>query len=99
LAYFSAAAYDRKINEAAIAQQKANDATTTNNKKTTRVKPIAPERLFLVGDDFIFDLRPPNNPRRVNGSKKQAMKFNAASAYPDGGALIVGPKGSIAYIP
>ena len=98
LAYFSAVAYDRKVNAAALTQQRKDDASPTNDKKP-RVKPIAPERLFLVGDNFIFDLRPPNNPRRINGNKKQAMKFNAASAFPEGGALIVGPKGSIAFIP
>ena len=24
-----------------------------------RVKPIAPERMFIVGMDFVFDFRPP----------------------------------------
>jgi hypothetical protein len=27
------------------------------------------------------------------------LRFNAASAYPEGGVLVVGPKGSIADIP
>lgn len=99
LAFFSAVAYDRKINEAAIAQQKADEAPAAPNKKKPRVKPIAPQRIFLVGDDFIFDLRPPNNPRRISPKKSLPMKFNAASAFPEGGALIVGPKGSIAMLP
>ncbi len=96
-AYFSAVAYDRKIIEAAIAQEKANDDAT--NKKKPRIQPIAPERLFIVGDNFIFDFRPPNNPRRISAKKKQAIKFNAVSAFPEGGAPIVGPKGSIASLP
>jgi len=93
-AYFSAVAYDRKVNETAIAQQKAN----ATNKKEPRIKPAAPQRLFIVGDNFIFDFRPPDNPRRISPKKNLPMKFNAASPYPEGGALIVGPKGSIAYI-
>jgi len=91
LAYFSAAAYDRKVNEAAIRQDM--------KQKEVRVKPISPERIFIVGQDFVFDFRPPGNPRRINGKKKMGIRFNAASPYPEGGALVVGPKGAIAYIP
>ncbi|PYX31914.1 MAG: glycosyl hydrolase [Acidobacteria bacterium] len=57
------------------------------------------ERIFLVGQNFIFDFRPPANPIRLNPKKKLAVKFNAVSPYPEGGALIVGPKGTIATIP
>jgi photosystem II stability/assembly factor-like uncharacterized protein len=91
LAYFSAVAYDRRVN--ALATQE------NNNDRKARVKPITPERIFLVGQDFVFDFYPPNNPRRINGKKKQGITFNAVAAYPEGGALIVGPKGSIASIP
>jgi len=52
-----------------------------------------------VGEDFIFDFRPPNNPSRINGKKKEGFAFNAVSPFPEGGALVVGPKGTIAYIP
>jgi photosystem II stability/assembly factor-like uncharacterized protein len=97
-AFFSAVAYDRKVNEEAIREQAIRAKTESEGKKT-RMRPILPERLFLVGQDFILDFRPPANPRRVSAEKKLAMKFNAASPYPDGGALIVGPKGSIAAIP
>jgi hypothetical protein len=93
-AYFSAVAYDRKVNESAIAQQEVNGT----NQKKPRIKPTAPQRLFIVGDNFIFDFRPPNNPRRISPKKNLPMKFNATSPYPEGGALIVGPKGSIASI-
>jgi photosystem II stability/assembly factor-like uncharacterized protein len=57
------------------------------------------ERIFLVGHDFIFDFRPPQDPTRISPRKKSGMQFNAISSYPEGGALIVGPKGSIARLP
>jgi photosystem II stability/assembly factor-like uncharacterized protein len=98
LAYFSAAAYDRRVNEAAIRQLSEQKSAETAGKKI-RVKPIAPERIFIVGDNFVFDFRPPIDPRRIGGSKKQGSAFNAASPYPEGGVLVVGPKGSIATIP
>jgi hypothetical protein len=69
------------------------------SEKKVRVRPISPERVFVVGQDFVFDFRPPNNPRRINGKKKMGIRFNAAGAYPEGGVLVVGPKGAMAYIP
>ena len=56
-------------------------------------------RLFLIGPKFIYDFRPPRNPTRISPPKKSGIQFNAASPYPEGGALVVGPKGSIASIP
>ena len=91
LAYFSAVAYDRRVNEAAI--------RAAGGEKNARVKPTTPERIFIVGQDFVFDFRPPNNPRRINGKKKMGIRFNAAAAYPEGGVLVVGPKGAMAFIP
>ncbi len=91
LVFFSAVAYDSKVNEQAIREAAV--------EKAMRVKAVAPERLFIVGQDFIFDFRPPHNPHRINGKKKLGIQFNAASPYPEGGALVVGPKGSIASIP
>jgi len=91
LAYFSAVAYDPKVNEAAI----RGDLSA----KKPRLQPIVPERLFIVGEDFVFDLRPPNNPRRIGGKKKLGIRFNAVSAYPEGGVLVVGPKGAMAFVP
>ena len=91
LAYFSAVAYDRAVNAEAIREAEV--------EKAMRVKGILPERIFIVGQDFVFDFRPPRNPRRISGKKKLGIEFNAASAYPDGGALVVGPKGAIAVIP
>ena len=94
LAYFSAVAYDRRVNE--VANREDSGA---GSEKKVRVKAITPERMFIVGEDFIFDLRPPNNPRRIGGKKKMGMRFNAVSAYPEGGALVVGPKGAMAFVP
>jgi photosystem II stability/assembly factor-like uncharacterized protein len=97
-AYFSAVVYDRKVNEAAMREQESQAEAERSGKKI-RIKPTAPQRLFIVGQYFVFDFRPPTDPRRISSNKKLALKFNAASAYPDGGALIVGPKGAIATIP
>lgn len=91
LAYFSAVAYDRKVNEQAIREALV--------EKQMRVKAVAPQRIFIVGQDFVFDVRPPRDPRRMNGKKKFGIQFNAVSAYPEGGALIVGPKGVMAFLP
>ena len=97
-AFFSAVAYDRQVNDAAIRQQAEEDAAEHAGKRI-RVKAAAPQRLFVVGQDFVFDFRPPSNPRRISGKKKQGITFNAVSPYPEGGALVVGPKGTIASIP
>jgi photosystem II stability/assembly factor-like uncharacterized protein len=91
LAYFSAVAYDRRVNEVAVREGMS--------ETKVRVKAIASERIFVVGQDFVFDFRPPENPRRINGKKKMGIRFNAASAYPEGGVLVVGPKGAMAFIP
>jgi photosystem II stability/assembly factor-like uncharacterized protein len=56
-------------------------------------------RLFIAGPKFIYDFRPPQNPTRISPSKKSGTEFNALSPYPEGGVLVVGPKGSIATIP
>jgi photosystem II stability/assembly factor-like uncharacterized protein len=97
-AYFSAVTYDRRVNGAALREQ-ARQGETERAGKKIRIKPTAPQRLFVVGNDFIFDFRPPTDPRRISSNKKLAMKFNAASPFPEGGALIVGPKGAIAMLP
>jgi photosystem II stability/assembly factor-like uncharacterized protein len=97
-AYFSAVAYDVQVNEAAKRQLAEEKAAEASGKKI-RVKPTAPERLFIVGQDFVFDFHPPNNPRRLSGNKKLPLAFNAVSPYPEGGALAVGPKGTMAFIP
>lgn len=97
-AFFSSVAYDLHVNDIALHERLTRDGY--GKKKTRmRIQPALPQRLFVVGDDFIFDFRPPADPRRVSAKKKLGMKFNAASAFPEGGALVVGPKGSIATVP
>ncbi|HTT22725.1 MAG TPA: YCF48-related protein [Candidatus Sulfotelmatobacter sp.] len=96
-AFFSAVAYDQQVNAAAMRQEAEDQSEKGIGKKLT--KAVAPQRLFIIGEDFIFDFRPPNNPRRINGKKKQGFAFNAVSPLPEGGALVVGPRGTIAYIP
>ena len=96
-AFFSAVAYDQQVNAAALRLEKEEQNSTARGKKLRT--PIPPQRLFIVGEDFVFDFRPPNNPSRINGKKKEGFAFNAVSPFPDGGALVVGPKGTIAYVP
>lgn len=98
-AYFSAVAYDRRVNDMAIREQAAAKEETAGGGKKARIKPVTPQRIFIVGQDFIFDFRPPLNPRRISGKKRLGVTFNAAGAYPEGGVLVVGPKGSIAFVP
>jgi len=97
-AYFSAVAYDRAI-QATAAKQDTEQKAPEKTGKRIRVKPTPPQRLFIVGQDFVLDFRPPTDPRRISGKKEKGFDFNAVSAYPEGGALIVGPKGVIASIP
>ena len=97
-AYFSSVAYDRAIDASAIKQESAQIAAEGAGKKV-RVKPVAPQRLLIIGQDFIFDFRPPVDPKRISGKKEQGFDFNAVSGYPEGGGLVVGPKGVIASIP
>jgi photosystem II stability/assembly factor-like uncharacterized protein len=97
-AYFSAVAYDQQVNAVALRQETEQRLAKANGKKGT-ITPVAPQRLFVIGEQFIFDFRPPNDPRRINGKKKQGFSFNAVSPYPEGGALVVGPKGTVALIP
>jgi photosystem II stability/assembly factor-like uncharacterized protein len=99
-AYFSAVAYDVRVNQEAIEQQR-EQREARQEKKRIRLKPEPSQRLFIVGPDFVFDFRPPGNPRRLSGKgkSKEEFGFNAVAPYPEGGALFVGPKGSIAFLP
>ena len=97
-AFFSAIAYDQKVNREATREHSAALANQKNGKRV-RIQPAPPQRLFVVGDDFIFDFRPPANPRRIGPNKKLGIKFNAVSPYGEGGAVVVGPKGTIVSIP
>jgi photosystem II stability/assembly factor-like uncharacterized protein len=96
-------------------QDGPNLASTSDGGKTWELSPLRPlayfsavaydrndkgaERVFIVGSDFVFDFRPPREPARVNSSKTDVLKFNAVSAIPHGGALIVGPNGIVISLP
>jgi photosystem II stability/assembly factor-like uncharacterized protein len=67
--------------------------------KETNTKDQNGPRLFIVGPKFIYDFRPPRDPTRISPPKKSGIEFNAISPYPTGGALFVGPKGTIAVVP
>jgi len=56
-------------------------------------------RLFIVGQSFVLDLQTLSDPKRIALKKKLGPSWNAISAYPEGGALVVGAKGSIGLIP
>jgi photosystem II stability/assembly factor-like uncharacterized protein len=95
-------------------QDGPNLASTSDGGKTWDLSPLRPlayfsavaydrndkgtERVFIVGSDFVFDFRPPRDPQRVSAAKK-ALKFNAVSAVPHGGAVVVGPGGVIIRLP
>jgi len=81
--YYSAVAYDHRIDPSAK-NLGVNEAHV---------------RIFLVGPKFIYDFRPPRNPTRISPRKGSELRFNAVSPYPAGGALFVGPKGSLATVP
>ena len=82
--YYSAVAYDRRFLRASPGSLDENQAHL---------------RLFIVSGKSVYDFRPPNNPTRVSPPRKAGLQFNAVSPYPSGGALLVGPRGSIATIP
>jgi photosystem II stability/assembly factor-like uncharacterized protein len=86
--YYSDVAYDRTY--------AASDESRSGDKKRGD---LPGNRMFLIDPKFIYDFRPPRNPMRISASKKYGLQFNAASPYPDGGALVAGPKGSIVTIP
>ena len=82
--YYSGVAYDRRVRNP--------DSRNLNDNQ-------ANVRLFIVGPKSIYDFRPPRNPTRISPSKASGTQFNAVSPYPTGGALVVGPKGSMAVVP
>ena len=82
--YYSAVAYDLKHKDPQASALDENQANT---------------RLFVVSPKFVYDFRPPKNPTRIGPRKKADMQFNAVSPYPEGGALVVGPKGTLVTIP
>jgi photosystem II stability/assembly factor-like uncharacterized protein len=102
--YFSAVAYDRRNGRRNDRRNNQRSDGKIDPKSNARPDPSLDDnranvRLFLVSPKFIFDLRPPRNPTRISPPKKSGIQFNALSPFPNGGALFVGPKGSIVTIP
>jgi photosystem II stability/assembly factor-like uncharacterized protein len=95
-AYFSAVAYDRG-GQNSLRQESQEKGNNTKSRIPNENQ--IHSRLFIVGPKFIFDFRPPADPTRISPTKKWVVEFNAVSAYPEGGALVVGPKGSVTTIP
>jgi len=87
--YYSAVAYDRRD----------RSSSTQNSAARNLDDNQAHIRLFIASPKSIYDFRPPRNPTRVSPPKKSGIQFNAVSPYPTGGALFVGPKGSVATLP
>jgi photosystem II stability/assembly factor-like uncharacterized protein len=56
-----------------------------------------PDAIFAVNPNFVFDLRLPGNSTRISPGRAK-MNFNAIRTYADGGALLVGPKGTIVSV-
>jgi photosystem II stability/assembly factor-like uncharacterized protein len=86
--YYSAVAYDRGALAWSLASGKGGE---DDNQ--------AHVRLFVVAPKFVFDFRPPKDPTRISPPKKSGIGFNAVSPFPNGGALLVGPKGAIVTLP
>jgi photosystem II stability/assembly factor-like uncharacterized protein len=89
--YYSAVAYDRAYG------LHANDQSKSKGKEPSSGN--ANVRLFLAETHSIYDFRPPHDPIRIGGSKKSDLEFNAIGSRPNGGALAVGAKGTLAVIP
>lgn len=95
--YFSAVAYDRPMANSTEDEKKKK--ANVNKELKSDDGPEELHRLFLVNTDFLFDFHSPANPIRIDPPKNSGMRFNAVSVYPDGGAVFVGPKGSMISIP
>jgi photosystem II stability/assembly factor-like uncharacterized protein len=73
-----------------VVYERRSDAKVANQKH---------QRLFLVGQEFVFEFRALSGLRRIRVKKTAGTTLNAASAYPNGGTLVVGSKGLIASLP
>jgi photosystem II stability/assembly factor-like uncharacterized protein len=88
----------RTWNLAAIHPQVYFSSVVYEPRSEAKVTNQTGARFYLVGQDSVFDFRPPDELRRIPMKKSLAARFNAASAYPEGGALVVGSKGVIASL-
>ena len=77
----------------------AYSSAAAYDRRTLGPDALYKERIFIAGDNFVLDFRPPHDPLRISARKKSTTKFNAVSPFPEGGVLVVGPNGSISVIP
>jgi len=96
-AYFSAVAYDHKSDTDARRDTRRKMPAELKGEKGSADVGLHP-RLLIVGQNFILDLHHPNDPKRLALKKKSGANWNAISANPEGGALLVGSKGTIGLI-
>ena len=97
-AYFSAAAYDHKSNTDVRRDSSRKMRAESKGEKAGADQNFR-QRLFIVGQNFVLDLQTPGDPKRIALKKKLGSSWNAISPYPEGGAFVVGPKGTIGLIP
>jgi len=57
------------------------------------------DRVLVVAQAFLLDVRAPHNPRRISPNKPPDTAFNAIAPIPEGGAFVVGTKGTITRVP
>jgi photosystem II stability/assembly factor-like uncharacterized protein len=90
-----------------------NLAFTSDGGKTWQLSSVHPQayfsavtydrkvrdRVLLVAQDFLLDLRLPNHPHRITPNRPPDAAFNAIASDLEGGAFVVGTKGSIAHVP
>jgi photosystem II stability/assembly factor-like uncharacterized protein len=87
-----------------------NLAFTEDGGQTWTLSPIRPQvffssasydatnKLYIAAQDFVLNIDSKKASHRLTANNPE-LKFNAISAYPKGGALIVGAKGAIATEP
>ena len=90
-----------------------NLAFTSDGGKTWQLSSVHPQayfsavtydrkvrdRVLLVAQDFLLDLRLPNHAHRITPNRPPDAAFNAIASDLEGGAFVVGTKGSIAHVP
>lgn len=97
LSYFSAVVYDRKVTAEARGHR-SSEVKAELKRTPVEHKPSPAERVFVVGQNFVLDATSSTHARRLVPKKKPDGAFNAISALPEGGSLLVGAKGVIAVV-
>lgn len=96
-AYFSAAAYDRKVTEEP-GERGAQEMKAEFKGKHIEHTQGPPQRILIVAQPFVLDAQSATVARRIAVKKKLPGAMNAVSAFPEGGALVVGAKGVVVRV-